>query len=162
MNTYTAVIAFATVGILSLLPACGGHVGAPCLLSDEQYACNTSTIVDTNAFGDVVSCSVTPLPNRAPCKTGVGVCEDGGCIEPPTVPASCQSNDPGKPPASAQSGCFADADCAIDNPCVEARCPHGGADGCLFAPLPDGVACGGDGRSCMAGSCCDCGMGVCK
>lgn len=154
MINYTHAHMCATLfALVSSLAACGPNVGDPCVIPDAEYQCHTAAVSETNGLGGVISCATSTIADGAWCRSGVGACSQGTCVEPDGAPPSCASTDLAVVPAKGQDYCILESDCASDNPCVTGACGEPDEGACSYQPKPDGTDCGG-GLSCFAGSCC--------
>jgi hypothetical protein len=143
LSRYAFALAFATV----LAPGCGnGQPGDPCPIDDGLYQCHRAIVEEHLDIGQ--ACTVITVDDGQPCRTGVGVCAAGHCVEPIGTPETCGAG--GENPSGV---CAADAECHGFNLCVDYSCPYPGQDVCRVLPKPDGTRCN-DGMACLHGSCC--------
>ena len=173
-----------------------GENGSPGLGDDgEGDGETTMGELESSSEGDDESAAPTPPPDLGPCDSDAdcviaddscfeaqGVCEAGGCVNPPkAVGSACDDGDgcTGPDVCDAAGGCFgATIDCSFPNAsggaCVAGQCqgmqcdaPFGNCDadwtnGCE-ASLTTATDCGACGSPCAAGdnATAECSTGTC-
>lgn len=137
----------AYLAAILFVSACGnGQPGDACPIAEENYQCHRAIVEEHVIAGN--ACTVITVDDGQPCRTGVGICSGGHCLEPLDTPAACGGG--AVPPGDV---CGSGSDCYGYNLCVDYSCPFPWQDVCLSLPKPDGTRCD-NGLACLHGSCC--------
>lgn len=130
-----------------LAPACGNAPGSPCRTSFDDFPCHRAVVEGEDVAA--LYCQLLTIDDGQPCRTGVGICMGGDCIEPDGAPTACDGH-----PSNIYEGiCDVESDCLSFNPCADVSCPSPGLDFCLYLSKPDGTRCA-EGLTCLHGQCC--------